>query len=95
MPQFLPGEDRPFQVFVTFEDISDRKRLLVYNKLTAREKEVFKLLVKGLTRQIIAETLSISSKTVDKHRENLMEKLNLYTIEGLVQFARLLGLVEY
>lgn len=95
VPQFLPGEDRPFQVFVTFEDISDHKRLVVYNKLTTREKEVFKLLVKGLTRQIIAETLDISSKTVDKHRENLMEKLNLYTIEGLVQFARLLGLVEY
>ncbi len=93
-PQFLPGEDRPFQVFITLEDISLRKRMVVYNKLTAREKEVFKLLARGLSRKIIAETLKISPKTVDKHRENLMEKLNLYTIEGLVQFARLIGLLE-
>ncbi len=92
VPQFLPGEAEPFRVFTTLEDISLRKRMVVYNNLTPREKEVFKLLVKGRGRQIIAETLNISPKTVDKHRENLMEKLNLYTIEGTVQFAKLIGL---
>ena len=95
VPQFLPGEDRPFQVFITFEDITERKRMVVYNKLTPREKEIFKLLVKGSSRKIIAEILDISPKTVDKHRENLMEKLNLYTLEGAVQFARLIGLLEH
>lgn len=94
VPRFLPGEAKPFQVFTTVEDISLRKRMVVYNNLTDREKEVFKLLVKGRGRKIIAETLNISSKTVDKHRENMMEKLNLYTIAGIVQFAKLIGLVD-
>ncbi len=95
IPEFLPGEEKPFQVFITFEDITERKRLVIYNKLTVREKQVFKLLVKGLSRNIVAETLNISPKTVDKHRENLMEKLNLYTIKGIVRFAKLIGLVEH
>ena len=94
VPQFLPGEAKPYQVFTTFQDITLQKRLVIYNNLTPREKEVFKLLVKGHKRQIIAEILNISPKTVDKHRENLMEKLNLYTLEGTVEFAKLIGLVK-
>ena len=93
VPQFLPGEAKPYQVFATFQDITLQKRLVIYNELTAREKEVFKLFVKGHKRQIIAEILNISPKTVDKHRENLMEKLNLYTLEETVKFAKLIGLV--
>ena len=94
IPQFLPGASKPFQVFITFENITERKRMVIYNKLTDREKEVFNLLVKGRSRKIIAETLNISPKTVDKHRENLMEKLSLQTFEEAVQFARLIGLVD-
>ncbi len=94
IPQFLPGASKPFQVFITFENITVRKRMVIYNKLTDREKQVFKLLVKGPSRKIIAETLNISPKTVDKHRENLMVKLSLYTMEEAVQFARLIGLID-
>jgi DNA-binding NarL/FixJ family response regulator len=68
--------------------------MAVYSKLTAREKEVFKVIVKGSSRKVIAETLSISPKTVDKHRGNLMEKLNLRKEAEIVQFARLIGLME-
>lgn len=94
VPQFSTGEDRPFQVFTTFEDISVQKRMAVYNKLTDREKEVFKLVSKDRSRKIIAETLNISPKTVDRHRSNLMEKLNLYKEAEIVQFAKLIGLLE-
>ncbi len=94
IPQFLPGASEPFQVFITFEDITVRKRMAIYNKLTDREKEVFNLLVKERSRKQIAETLNISAKTVDKHRENLMEKLSLQTMEEAVQFARMIGLIE-
>ena len=93
VPRFLPGEDRPFQVFITFEDITFRKRLAVYNKLTAREKEIFELLAKDLGRKIIAEKLNISPKTVDKHKENLLEKLSLQENEELKLFAKLIGIV--
>ena len=69
--------------------------MAVYNKLTAREKEVFKLIVKGRSRKIIAETLSISPKTVDRHRSNLMEKLNVRKEAEIVQFTKLIGLMEF
>ncbi len=93
VPQFSYGEDRPYQVILTFEDITDLKHMTVYNKLTPREKEVFKLMVKGRSRQIIADTLNVSPKTVDKHRENLMEKLSMRQIEKIVQFAKLIGAI--
>ncbi len=68
--------------------------MAVYNKLTAREKEVFKLIVKGRSRKVLAETLRISPKTVDRHRCNLMEKLNLRKEAEILQFAKLIGLTE-
>ena len=92
VPQFRCGEGNPFQVVMILDDITDRKRMAVYNSLTAREKEVFALLAKNLSRTVVAENLDISPKTVDKHRENLMAKLNIYEIEGIVKFAALIGL---
>jgi PAS domain S-box-containing protein len=94
VPQFISGEDEPSQVILTLENITDFKRMAVYNTLTPREKEVFKLLVKGGSRQIIAGTLNVSPKTVDKHKENLMEKLILRETEELVQFAKLIGVIR-
>jgi len=70
------------------------KALSLFSKLTPREKEVFKLLVKGRSRKIIAETLNISPKTVDRHRINLSEKLSLYKEIDYVKFAKQIGLVE-
>jgi two-component system, NarL family, response regulator NreC len=68
--------------------------LTLFNTLTPREKEVFKLLVKGRSRKVIAETLNISPKTVDRHRINLSEKLNLYKEIDYVKLAKLIGLVD-
>jgi len=66
----------------------------VYNKLTDREKEVFNLMVKGRSRNEIAATLHISPKTVDRHRSNLLEKLNLRKEVEIQEFARLIGLLD-
>ena len=93
VPLSMPDENRLGHALVTFEDITYRKRMVMYNKLTVREKVVFKLLAKNLSRKIISEYLNISPKTVDKHRENLMEKLNLQEKEDLIQFAKLIGIV--
>jgi len=62
-----------------------------YNKLTTREKEVFHLLAVGRRRKEIAETLRISPKTVDRHRTNLLEKLNLCQEAEIAEFAKLIG----
>ncbi len=70
------------------------KALSLFSTLTPREKEVFKLLIKGRSRKIIAETLNISPKTVDRHRINLSEKLELHKEIEFVEFARMIGLME-
>ncbi len=63
-----------------------------YDKLSQREKEVLQLLVEGNSRSNIARILSISSKTVDRHRENIKEKLDITGDNELVQFARMVGI---
>jgi len=63
-----------------------------YDKLSQREKEVLQLLVEGNSRSKIARILSISSKTVDRHRENIKEKLDITGDNELVQFARMVGI---
>lgn len=55
--------------------------------LTDREREVLVLIAEGQTNQQIATTLSISLKTVDKHRANLLKKLNLSSRAALIRFA--------
>lgn len=57
------------------------------NKLTTREREILELIVKGFTSKEIAQKLYISPRTVDTHRANLMEKLELNNIAELVRYA--------
>jgi two-component system response regulator NreC len=55
--------------------------------LTRREKEILRLVVKGFTNQQIADQLCISPRTVDTHRTNLMQKLNIHDVANLVRYA--------
>ncbi|MDB4969240.1 MAG: two component transcriptional regulator, LuxR family [Myxococcales bacterium] len=55
--------------------------------LSARERDVFRLLVRGLTTREIAGELAISGKTVDTHRERILKKLELHSAVELVRFA--------
>ena len=64
-----------------------------YLTLTPREREVLHLAVEGSTAAQIARRLSISPRTVEVHRGNLMRKLGLKNIEQLVTFARSRGLI--
>jgi DNA-binding NarL/FixJ family response regulator len=66
----------------------NRKRNHTYNdELSERELEVLYQICKGLSNQEIAETLHISKRTVDKHRENMLAKTNSKNTVGLVMFA--------
>jgi DNA-binding NarL/FixJ family response regulator len=62
--------------------------------LSPREKEILQLITEENTGAEIAKMLSISEKTVEKHRANLMEKLNVHNIAGLVRLAIKHGLVS-
>lgn len=55
--------------------------------LTSREIDILRLIVKGHTNRQIADALSISVRTVETHRANLMEKLNLHSRVDLVRYA--------
>lgn len=61
--------------------------------LTQREKEILKLVGEGYRNREIANYLFISVKTVEKHRSNIMEKLNLHTASALTAYAIEKGLV--
>ena len=62
-------------------------------RLTPRQREVLQLIAEGHTTQEIAHTLKISVKTVETHRSQLMERLQIHDIAGLVRYAIRVGLV--
>jgi two-component system response regulator NreC len=62
--------------------------------LTHREREVIKLIAEGYRSKDIAEYLTISIKTVEKHRSNLMKKLDLHSISSLTNYAIQNGLAN-
>jgi DNA-binding NarL/FixJ family response regulator len=63
-------------------------------QLTVREAELLQLIAEGQVNKQIAAELGISVKTVDKHRQHLMEKLNIHDVAGLTRFAIAAGFVE-
>jgi two-component system response regulator NreC len=63
------------------------------DELTPREREVLTYIAEGYTNREIAEALVISHKTVDRHRENIMRKLNLHSRVELVKYAIEKGLI--
>ena len=65
-----------------------------WDKLTHREREVLKLVAEGHPNKYIAEFYSLSVKTVEKHRSNLMKKLDLHNTSKLTAYAIEKGLVD-
>ena len=64
------------------------------NQLTLREAELLQLIAEGQVNKQIASELGISIKTVEKHRQHLMEKLNIHDIAGMTRFAIAAGIIE-
>ena len=65
-----------------------------WDALTPREREILKLIAEGYKNKEIADYLFISLKTVEKHRSNLMKKLDLHSVAALTAFAIEKGLVN-
>ena len=64
-----------------------------WEELTHREREVIKLIAEGSRTKDIAIYLSLSPKTVEKHRTNLMRKLDLHSVSAVTVYAIQNGLV--
>lgn len=63
-------------------------------KLSSREMEVLQLIAEGKANKETADHLHISVKTVEKHRQNLMDKLNIHDTAGLTRHAIATGIIE-
>jgi DNA-binding NarL/FixJ family response regulator len=62
--------------------------------LTPRQREILQLIAEGQSTKRIAGTLGVSVKTVETHRSQLMEKLDIHDVAGLVRYAIRIGLVS-
>ncbi|HJP95569.1 MAG TPA: response regulator transcription factor [Pyrinomonadaceae bacterium] len=90
------------EVYISPE--TSRKTLLEYGKgttkrellatLSPRQREVLRLIAEGLTTKQIAQQLEISAKTVETHRAQLMERLDIHDVAGLVRYAIVVGLIQ-
>lgn len=90
------------EVYISPE--TSRKTLLEYGKgvtkqkqletLSPRQREVLRLIAEGRTTKQIAQVLEISVKTVETHRAQLMERLGIHDVAGLVRYAIIVGLIE-
>lgn len=64
------------------------------DKLTPRQREILQLIAEGRSTKEIAGDLNLSAKTVETHRAQLMERLDIYDIAGLVRYAMRVGLIQ-
>jgi DNA-binding NarL/FixJ family response regulator len=64
------------------------------HRLTARQREILQLVAEGYSTRDIASRLHLSVKTVESHRSQLMERLDIHDVPGLVRFAIRVGLVS-
>ncbi|MBA3012750.1 MAG: response regulator transcription factor [Proteobacteria bacterium] len=65
-----------------------------FNKISKKEREILQLVAEGETTRDIAEELSVSIKTIETHRRNIMKKLNIFSVAGLTKFAIKEGIIS-
>ena len=80
--------------FVADQDEALPTELSALYDLTEREREVLKLVAEGHTNQDVADLLQLSVKTIQKHRANLMAKLEVHNLAGLTKAALKYGLIS-
>ncbi len=64
------------------------------DKLTPRQREILQLIAEGRSTKEIASDLNLSAKIVETHRAQLMERLDIYDVAGLVRYAMRVGLIQ-
>ncbi len=84
----------PTAAAILIDDYRSKAEIEPYDSLTAREREVLKLIAEGYTSKEIANLLIISLKTVMGHRSKIMEKLDLHNRTELIKYALRKGLVN-
>jgi DNA-binding NarL/FixJ family response regulator len=65
-----------------------------FELLTSRQREILQLVAEGKTTKEIAFFLNVSAKTVEAHRAQLMDRLEIHDVPGLVRYAMRVGLIS-
>lgn len=73
--------------YIKRDKYNERYKEQDFNKLTKREYEILKLIAEGYSSKEIASQLFLSPRTVDTHRTNIMNKLQLYSLQDLIKYA--------
>jgi DNA-binding NarL/FixJ family response regulator len=72
---------------------SEKEEIALSSRLTPRQREVLQLIAEGNTTKEIARILHISPKTVESHRQGIMDRVDIHDLAGLVRYAIRIGLV--
>lgn len=91
---FLSSQIRTEVIQRYLENRDRQKPAKGYDLLSDREQQVFRLLVEGKSTKEISAFLHVSPKTVEKHRSNIMRKLDLHDLMGLVKYAVKIGVLD-
>jgi DNA-binding NarL/FixJ family response regulator len=93
-PFFSPQLSRRMVRHWEDTNLNGRPRKIMTNKLTSRQTETLQLIAEGYSTKEIATVLSISAKTVEKHRQAVMDKLDLHEVASLTRYAISSGVVD-
>ncbi len=91
---FLSSKIRADVIGAYLASRKERPAVLGYDLLSEREQQVFRLVVEGSSTTKVADVLCISPKTVEKHRANVMKKLGIHDLVGMVKYAVKIGVVD-
>ncbi len=91
---FLSSNIKAEVVKIYLENRKEKPTVKGYDLLSEREQQTFRLVVEGNSTKQIADVLSISPKTVEKHRTNVMNKLGIHDLVGLVKYAVKIGVID-
>ncbi|MBW2195775.1 MAG: response regulator transcription factor [Deltaproteobacteria bacterium] len=91
---FLSSKIRADVIGAYLESRKERPAVRGYDLLSEREQQVFRLVVEGSSTKKIADVLCVSPKTVEKHRANVMKKLDIHDLVGMVKYAVKIGVVD-
>ena len=77
-----------------YVNLFSKKKITASPVLTAREREVLQLLAEGKSTREVAAKLNVSTKTVETYRQQIMKKLDIYSVAELTKYAIRVGLTS-
>ncbi len=91
---FLSSKIRAEVISTYLKSRREKPAVRGYDLLSEREQQVFRLIVEGNSTAQIADVLCVSPKTVEKHRANVMKKLDIHDLVAMMKYAIKIGIID-